>query len=395
MHVDPLMINIVGATLVLLLTAWLMRLLHQPHVVGYLLAGVIIGPHGLALFTDQALVGRIGEIGVVLLLFFAGMEVSPRQLARRWQVTLLGTVAQILASLAVVWLIGRMLGWAPVVIVLVGFVLSLSSTAVVLNYLQDRGEFGSRVGRDLVLVLLAQDLAVVPMLIVLGLLGGERIDLGTLTLQATGALVIGALVAWISIYTRIRLPLGRRLREDHELQVFAALTLCLGLSLLTGLAELSPALGAFVAGMVVGAARETGWVHSRLEPLRVLFVALFFASIGLLVNVDFVAAHAGALLGLLATVFVLNTSINTLVFRALGEGWRHSAYAGAILAQIGEFSFVLVATGYHARFIDIETYQMIVAVIALSLLLGPAWIALARALGARGVKGAPVMHTGR
>lgn len=380
MHVDPLMINIVGATLVLLLTAWLVRLLNQPHVVGYLLAGIIIGPHGLALFTDQALVGRIGEIGVVLLLFFAGMEVSPRKLASRWRVTLLGTLAQILVSLGVVWLIGRMLGWTPVVIVLVGFVLSLSSTAVVLNYLQERGEFGSRVGQDVMLVLLAQDVAVIPMLIVLGVLGGEGLDFGTLALQSAGALVIGALVAWISIYTRIRLPLGRRMREDHELQVFGALALCLGLALLTGLLELSPALGAFVAGMIVGAARETGWVHNRLEPFRVLFVALFFASIGLLVNVDYVLEHAGELFGLLAIVFVLNTGINMVIFRVLGESWRYSAYAGAILAQVGEFSFVLAAFGYHAGFIEDEPYQMIVAVIALSLLLGPAWIALSRAM---------------
>ena len=375
-----MMLPLVAATLVILVVGLLLRLLHQPHVVGYLAAGIVLGPYGLGLVTDEVTTSRLGAVGVVLLLFFIGMEVSPRKLASRWKIAVLGTLAQIVASVAVIAVIGASLGWPLARIVLLGFAISLSSTAVVLSYLRERGLFESPIGEGILVVILAQDVALVPMLIVIGLLGGDGIEGHTLVLQGIGGVLILALVGWLTIAKRVRLPLGKQLRKDHELQIFAAFVLCFGFALVTGLFELSTALGAFVAGMVIGAAREVEWVHHRLESFRVVFVAIFFVSVGLLVDVTFVLEHVGMIVLLVGAVLVTNTLINAGIFRALGDSWGDSLFAGALLAQIGEFSFLLAAVGQQTEVITAFAYQMTVAVIALSLLLSPAWIVAARAL---------------
>ena len=160
------------------------------------------------------------------------------------------------------------------------------------------------------------------------------------------------------------------------MQVFAALGLCFGLSLITGLVGLSTALGSFVAGMLVGAAKETRWVHHSLESFRIIFVALFFVSIGMLVDLNFIASHWYQTAALVILVVLTNTFINGSILRILGDNWRDSIYAGALLSQIGEFSFVLAAVGIQAHIISDYGYQMTIAVISISLLISPPWIML-------------------
>jgi CPA2 family monovalent cation:H+ antiporter-2 len=238
-------------------------------------------------------------------------------------------------------------------------------------------------------VLLAQDLAVIPMLIVIGLFGKGGIDGGTVLLQLLGGALALALLTWIVLGKNLQLPFSGRLRGDREMQIFVAFALCLGFALLAEGFQLSASLGAFLAGLLVGAARDTEWVADRMEPFRVVFVALFFVSVGLLVSVDFVVEHA-ALVGFITlAVLVGNTAINALIFRTLGDRWRYSLYAGAHLAQIGEFSFVLIAVGLSRGLITAFEYQLVIAVISASLLLSPAWIALIGRAQRR------MLHTGK
>lgn len=380
MHYDPLLLQFVGALLAILALALLTRLLKQPHVVGYIVAGMVLGPGGLDLFKDYDLVARMGDLGVVLLLFFVGMETTPRRLLASWRITFLGTAAQIAGSVGLMLAVGWWLDWPAGRSVLIGFVISLSSTAVVLNYLRETGRMQSRLGHDALGILLAQDVALIPMLLVIGLLAGRGAEPDTLLLQGIGALIALALLAWMSFGKIVRLPLSRYLRRDHELQVFLAFGLCLGLALLFGLFQLSSALGAFLAGMLVGVARETNWVHHRLEPFRVVFVALFFVSVGTLVDLAFVREHLLIVILVTLAVFVGNTAINALIFRLLGDSWRYSLYAGAHLAQIGEFSFVLAAAGAGAELLPDFTHRLVIAVIAITLVLSPAWIGLVRRL---------------
>ncbi|HWY23808.1 MAG TPA: cation:proton antiporter [Nevskia sp.] len=376
MHYDPFMLKIVGAILGILAVALISRALRQPHVVGYLVAGMLLGPHGLALLTERATLSRVGEFGVLLLLFFIGMENNPRELLTRWRITFIGTTCQIAGSVLCMGLLGWWLHWSTPRILLLGFVISLSSTALVLNYLRETGQTGGKIGRDALGVLLAQDLAVIPMLIVIGFFGSGGVSGETIALQLLGGALALALLAWLVWGKNLRLPFSERLRGDGELQIFVAFALCLGFALLAEGFGLSASLGAFLAGMLVGAARETEWVADRLEPFRVVFVAVFFVSVGLLVSLDFVVDNAVLVISLTLAVLIGNTAINALIFHALGDPWRYSIYAGAHLAQIGEFSFMLAAVGGQSGLITSFEYQLVIAVISATLILSPAWIGL-------------------
>jgi CPA2 family monovalent cation:H+ antiporter-2 len=378
MHIDPILPTLVAIIGVVLLIGLSLQILRQPQVIGYLLAGVAIGPFGLALLSDTEFASRLGGFGVILLLFFVGMEVAPRQLISGWRIAVIGTLAQVALSVALVIPIGLWFDWPVERVVLLGFVTSLSSTAVIIKLLRDSGEINRKEGQDILGILLTQDLIIIPMLIIVGLMGGEAPSWSGLGLQIGGSIIIVSLLAWALTRDSFHLPFGHLFRSDPELQVFAALLICLGLSLLTGLAQLSTALGAFAAGILVTAARETQWVHHTLEPFRVIFVALFFVSIGMLVDVSFISSHTMQVILLVVAVLVGNTLLNGIILRFLGYRWRESLYAGALLGQIGEFSFVLAAVGLTAGIISDIAYQYTIAVIALSLLVSPFWILAAR-----------------
>ena len=380
MHLDPALSTLVGALLVILIMGIVLNRLKQPHVVGYLIVGVILGPHVIGLINEPALIERLGAMGVVFLLFFIGMEISPKKLMSTWRITVVGTTIQIFISIGFVWLLGKWLDWPLSRSILLGFVISLSSTAVVLKILQDNNELETDTGQNVLGVLLFQDMAIIPMLIVIGLMSGTEPDTQQVALQVVGGLLMIALMTYLIRKESIHLPLARWLKNDHEMQTFAALAICFGLSLITGLFGLSTALGAFVAGMLVGAARETQWVHSSLEPFRVIFVALFFVSIGMLVDLVFIKEHWFQISALVIAVIITNTFINAVIIRLMGDSWPDSLYSGALLSQIGEFSFVLAAVGMQSKLVSDYGYQLTVTVIALSLMISPAWIATSRKL---------------
>ncbi len=384
MHLDPLLPSMVGVILIILSLGLFLQAFRQPQMIAYLLAGVVIGPGGLALVTDVELIGHLGAMGVTLLLFFIGMEVSAGQLVRGWRVAVIGTLFQIAVSVGCVWLIGSWLDWGMPRIILLGFVISLSSTALVLKLLKDRGELKTRAGENVLLILLAQDFAVVPMLIGISFLAGTRPDSLVIAEQLVGGVAVLGLAAYLLSREHITLPFLKQIRQDHELQVFAALLLCFGLAFITAILGLSSALGAFIAGMVVATARETEWVHHSLEPMRVVFVALLFVSVGMLIDVEFFLGHWGLILLLVVAVLITNTFINAGIIRLLGSNWRDSLYSGALLAQVGEFSFVLASVGLQANIIQGFAYQLTIAVIAISLLFSPGWIAMFKKLAKPG-----------
>ena len=378
MHIDSALPGVVGVVFAIVLIALALRALGQPQIVGYLLAGVAIGPHGLGLLTDPDTIGRLGSFGLIMLLFFIGMEVSPRQLLGRWRIAVGGVLLQIAASIGVVCLLGLVYDWSWPRIILTAFVISLSSTAVVLKLLKDWRELGTQTGQNVLVILLAQDLVLVPMLIIVSLMSGAETDYGTLAAQVVGAIVLIGLTGWVLSRDRVHLPFAKYLRADHELQVFAALLLCFGLALLSGILQLSTVLGAFVAGLIVSSARETDWVHRALEPFRVVFVAVFFVSVGMLIELPFILGSWLEIVLLVTAIVCVNTAINAFALVSLGSSVRRGLYAGALLSQVGEFSFVLTSVGLYAGVIDESVYRTMIAVIALSLLLSPPWITLWR-----------------
>lgn len=382
MHLDPFIPVFVSIIVALAAMSIFAHIIKQPPVLAYILTGIILGPFGLQIIDDSEVLHRIGAIGVIFLLFFIGMEISPEKLARNWRVSLLGTTLQIIISVAAVAVLGFVLKWSLNRCLLLGFVISLSSTAVVLKLLDDRGELRTGEGQDVMGILLAQDLAIIPMMILISMLGHDGFDGGRLFRQLSGAVLLVAIVVFISRSRRFHIPFGGIVRQDKELQVLVSLLVCFGMALISGYLQLSGALGAFIGGMMVGSTRATEWVQQSLHSFRVFFMALFFVSVGILIDFDFFSRHWFKILVLLSFVLFTNTFINALVLRCFGRRWSSSFYAGAMLAQIGEFSFMLATIGLQAAIISEFGYQMTLCIIALSLLVSPFWIGAASRLTA-------------
>lgn len=388
MHNEPLIPVFVFIMLGILFTAVILKKFKQPYVVAYLLTGILLGPYGMNIIQSHEALARVGEIGVILLLFFAGMEVSPRKFAQNWIVPTFGTLLQIVVTVSITFIIGWALEWPMAKVVLFGSAISLSSTAVVLKLIQDSGETKTRLGQNILGVLLVQDLAVVPMLIIIGLLGGEMPSTTQIIIQIIGGILVLALAAWMAIKDTIRIPFVSIFAKDQEMRVFLALLICFGMATITGSLGLSSALGAFVGGMVVATAKETEWVGHSLLTVKTIFMALFFISIGMLIDLRLLWQHLFLFFVLLMAVYIINTTINTLIFKALRQKWCEALCGGAMLSQIGEFSFVLVSMGSLLNIIPPITYQLCITLISLSLLFSPLWISMINWIVARYLKDA-------
>ncbi len=380
---DPFLMRIVIGVVVVLLTGLILRLIRQPLVIGYIIAGILLGPSVSMVLQDTEHIAMLGNLGVIFLLFFLGTEFSPQQLLRQWRVAIWGTTLQIVLSVLVVMLLGWILHWPLGRSLLLGFVISLSSTAVLLKFLEEKGELHTAEGQRIVSILLVQDLAIIPMMILLSIFGGNNLRGGSLAGQIIGGIVIILTVAWLVHRKSWKFPFRERIINDHELQVFGALAACFFLAGIMWLLDFSPALGAFLAGIVVASGKDTSWLHQSLYPFKVLFVALFFVSVGLLLNLAFLWEHLQEIILLVFAVFLTNTFLNALIFRWLGESWKSSLYSGALLSQIGEFSFVLSSAGVAAGLISAFGHQITLSVITLSLLLSPFWIGLMRKMVAK------------
>ena len=376
MHTEPLISVFVFVMLGILVFTMIVKKLKQPYVIAYLLTGILLGPYGLNLIEDGHNMERLGEIGVILLLFFAGMEISPRKFAENWKMPTIGTVLQIIVTCSIVSIIGAYFEWPIAKIVLFGAAISLSSTAVVLKLLHDSGSMKTRLGQNVLGVLLVQDLAVVPMLIIIGFLGGNKPEMSQILVQVAGGVLVVSIAALMAIKKNIHLKFIEALGKDEEMRVFAALVICFGMAALTGYLQLSSALGAFVGGMIVATVEETEWVGHSLSTVKTIFMALFFISIGMLINLKLVWLYFFDFAILLLLIFLINTTINTIVFRALKQRKDEALIGGAMLSQIGEFSFVLITMGYTLNILNDKTYQFSISLISLSLLLSPLWISL-------------------
>ncbi len=380
MFTDPLILYFIVSAFVVLGFGFLLSAFKLPVFIGYILAGVLLGPYTFGFYEDLEVINQLGSIGVVLLLFFIGMEVSPRDLLAKWRIALFGTTLQISVTVALVAALGYLFAWPINRIILLGFVISLSCTAVVVDYMKQKREEDSEIYKNLVAILIAQDVLMVPMLVILGLIGGEQIESSTIVRQLFGSILVVVALVWVMRSKRLKIPFIERLESNHELHVFSALLFCFALSFITGILYLSTALGSFIAGLIIGRTAESRRVRTNLESIKVIFVALFFGSVGALINPAFLMDYLLEITVLLALLFVVNTLINAGILKLLGCTADDSLYGGALLAHIGEFSFVLAAIGLNSMIVSEVAYQITIAVIALSLLFGPMWVAVVRRL---------------
>ena len=393
-HIDTLTSIALVTTAALLCGLALIRL-RQPAIVGYILAGVALGPTGLKLVSNTETVQVLAELGVIMLLFLIGMELSLRSFKSVYKTALSVAALQIVAALAVFYGIGHFLDWTIERIVVFAFATALSSTAVAIKILEETDELRTPVGRTTVSVLIAQDLAVIPMLLIIGAFGSGH-EGGMMGAQATTAAIIVKLAVAIGILIAVSLFLSKRDRVDlpmsgwimsrHEVIPLAALAFCFTWATLSGLIGLSTAYGAFLAGLVIGNSNVRATMHKAAEPIQTILLMVFFLSIGLLIDLDYIFANWKNVLLVLAIVTFLKTFVNVGILHLLGEPWRRAFHAGVVMGQLGEFSFILVAGGVAANVISPEGYDLMISVIALSLLISPMWLAVARRLHDMAIK---------
>jgi CPA2 family monovalent cation:H+ antiporter-2 len=275
-------------------------------------------------------------------------------------------------------LLSRVLGWSYGMAVLVGFALALSSTAVAVKILEDAGELRTRAGRITVGVLIAQDLAVVPMMLAIGAFAGDGLAWFAVLKIALSLAVLAGLIGFLSRGRKVRLPFAAVVAGHADLKPLAALAFCFGAAALTGLIGLSAPYGAFLAGLVIGNSSERRAMIEASRPIQSVLIMVFFVSIGLLLDLGYVWRNLGTVLVLFLLVAVFKTALNVGALRVLGQSWPVAFLSGAVMAQIGEFSFLLSLLGVASGVIGREDSRLIVAVTVLSLALSPLWLITAR-----------------
>ncbi len=353
--------------------------LRQPAIVGYILAGVLLGPSGLALVGRTEALVTLAELGVLMLLFLIAMELSIRAFVTVLRTALLCALLQIGVALGVTLLLALLMNWPVKTAVLLGFIVSLSSTAVAVKMLEDINELHTHIGRITVGVLIAQDLAVVPMLIVAGAMAGEGNFTYVVGIKvALSVALLAALVWYLSRRQRVVLPLQRWMRGKTDVIPLAALAFCFAAAAVSGRLGVSAAYGAFLAGLLIGNSTARAVTLRATLPIQSVLMVVFFLSIGLLLDLRYVWQELPTVLALLVTVVVVKTVSNVVCLRLLGESWERAFPSGLVMGQIGEFSFVLAAIGVGGGLLSAEDYRLAIAVIALSLLTSPLWLVSVR-----------------
>lgn len=365
---------------VALANAWLFSRLRQSPIIGYLATGMLVGPYGFHLIRGVHEVEILAELGVILLLFTIGLEFPFSRILRLRRLMLIGGSTQVALSIVLIWAGGRCLGLANGASWTLAMPLALSSTAIVLKLLLERGEVDTGHGRMALAILLVQDLCVVFFLVLLPFLGGTG---GQFSWWAAANAV--GLMAGLSLFVRYLLhPLLRGILRTRSPELFrlTLLALVLGTAWITSLAGFSLALGAFLAGLFLA---ESDYSHQALAdilPFRDTFLALFFVSIGMLVDIRFLAQSWHLVLGLFFLLSVVKVATGSLAALFASCPLRTALTAGLILFQIGEFSFVLLKQALGLGLIAPQPYQLALSVIALSMVITPLLVPRAPLLAA-------------
>jgi CPA2 family monovalent cation:H+ antiporter-2 len=339
--------------------------------VGFLVAGAALGPHGFGMIREIREVELLAEIGIILLLFTIGLEISLKNLKRIRSAVLGGGLSQVLLTLLVTAAIAYPFTHKLNESLFAGFLVALSSTAIVMRMLLDRAEMDSPHGRLSMGILIFQDLCVVPLMLLVPILAGNQ---GSF-LELLWTMVKSATILFLVIFSaRWLVPnlLHQIVRtRSRELFVITIILLCLGTALLTSKLGLSLALGAFLAGLIISESEYAYQAISDILPFKDSFNGLFFISVGMLMNLGFLGKHPTTILSVVVIILLLKSFTGFLSVHLLGHPIRVSLQTGLHLAQIGEFSFVLAMAGKSAELITENLYQLFLSASVLTMILTP------------------------
>lgn len=365
--------------------AFLCARLHLPTLVGFLITGLVVGEHATGLVDDHHRIELLSEVGIVVLLFTIGVELSLDHLLRMWRTVVLGGGAQVLLTALAATGVSQLLGLETRQSLFIGFVIALSSTAIVLRLLSERAETTTPPGKQAIGILVLQDFAIVPMALLVPALSGsddgsaEKIAL-TLV-KAAGVVVLSLLVARRVVPRLLRAVIATRSRE---LFVLTILALVLGTAWATSELGLSLSLGAFLAGLVVSESVYGHHALSTVLPFRDALSAVFFVSVGMLIDIGYIAQNALLVLAVTALVLAGKALLVALVVRFVGrQPLGVSVATGLMLSQVGEFSFLLLHIGNRYPILDPGTSNLLLATTGVSMATAPLMLRLGPALARR------------
>lgn len=368
------------------LVIYIFQRFRLPTVIGFLATGILFGPHGLALIGHPEYAHEIeimAEIGIILLLFIIGLEFSIKELAALRKVVILGGFGQVGLTVGFIALLSFGLGLPWPKGIFMGFLFSLSSTAIVLKLLQEKGTIHGPAGRIALGLLIFQDIIVVPMMLVTPMLAGAEANIGT----ALGILLMKAAGVTMAVIVLSRYLVPKVLREiartkSRELFLLSILVICFTVAFGTSALGLSLALGAFMAGLTISGSPYSHQATSLIIPFREVFASFFFLSIGMLLDIRFITDHFLVISGLVLTVVLVKFSVLASVVRLLGFPLRTALLSGFTLFQVGEFAFILSGFGQKYGLMAAEQYQYFLSVSVITMAMTPFFISG----GARWVK---------
>lgn len=398
-HADSLIVTLVGGFVLAFVFGMLANRLKLSPLVGYLVAGVVVGPFTPGYVADTELAPQLAEIGVILLMFGVGLHFSPKDLMQVRKVALPGALVQISAATVMGWLLGYfLLGLGHIEAVLLGFSLSVASTVVLLRALEERKQVKGEIGKIAVGWLIVEDLVIVVALVMLPLLvlpAGQVFDAGALasnigiTLVKVAAFVLLMFVVGGKVLPWLLIRIAHT--KSRELFTLGVLSIALGIAWLAyAVFGASFALGAFVAGLVLNGTPLGHNAAERSLPLRDAFAVLFFVSVGMLFDPTIIMTKPLAVLGVVFIVIIGKSLAALVITSAFKLDRATSLTVAASLAQIGEFSFILAALSMYMGAMSRETHDLILAASLLSISLNPFVFAWVDRLGARTPPAPPV-----
>jgi len=344
-----------------LITVVILRRFKFPSIIGFLITGILAGPYALGFIRDAHQVEQMAEIGVVLLLFTIGIEFSLKELMRIRHLVLLGGGLQLVLTILAVTSLGAVFHFTIPQSIFFGFLVSLSSTAILMKLLIDAGEMDTPQGKTALGILIFQDLCIVPLMLFTPLLGGGGNGLPEIAIVSAKAVAV-ILAAHYGARFAVPWIFGQVVKSrSRELFILMIIFIGMGTAWLTAQAGLSLALGAFIAGLAISESEYSHQALSDIMPFREAFMSLFFISVGMLLNPAVLLQYPLMIFSLVLAIILIKTVITTGAAMALGIPMRIALIAGLSLAQIGEFSFVLSQAGLKHGLLSGETYQMFLA----------------------------------
>lgn len=382
--------SIVLDIVMLLTTAMLLGVvferLKQSAIVGYLITGMVLGPGALNWVGNDTVISGMAELGVFLLLFTIGLEFSWKRLRSLGSVALGGGTAQILITTLLVAGVAMLLGLGKKEALAVGLLVAPSSTAGVLRMLSERAEVDSMHGRASIGILLLQDIALVPMVLVMSMLAGSAQVVSPwlgLARSMGVTLVVFASFYCISNYFLPKLLVATALSRNRELPILLAVATCMGATWICHLLDVSPALGAFIAGMLLAESPFATQLRADVGAFRTVFVTLFFVSIGMLADLAWIGHHLPLLITVVGVIVLGKTAVTTGAVKPFRQPMRHAVATGLSTAQIGEFSFLLGQIAFAGGVLHPDRYRMLVSATVATLLMTPFLVAAAPRAGKR------------